>query len=78
MEIFKPKVNMEEKFAVAVPVEGGDVCIVQTYKTRTALASAFSKWQKFASTKGLTLPLAIEIVDETMKCKILKDILEES
>lgn len=78
IETFEPKIDTTHKFAVAVPVEGGDVCIIETYATREALAVAFDGWSNFATERCITQPCPIEIIDKEMRCKVLTNILEGS
>ena len=78
MDAFEPKVDDSHEFAVATPIQGGGLCIVQTYETRSELAAGFLQWKTFASQRGITEPYPIQIINETMKCKILREMLNET
>jgi hypothetical protein len=77
IEVFKPQVDMELKYAVAVPAEGGIVMPVQSYETMEQLREGYKTWQQFASGRGITKPVPIEFVDKTGKCRVLTDLLSQ-
>lgn len=77
LEAFKPIIRPGDKYAVAVPVEGGGVCIIGTYPSREQLENGYRDYNSYANKKGITRPVPVEIVDQkTMMVKILKDLIE--
>ena len=77
-EIFKTKFNRTQKYAVAVPIEGGNVAPIQSYDTLPQLIEGYKLWQQYAFERQLTTPVAIEFIDNKGKCKILTDILQDN
>lgn len=75
MELFSTKIDVQHRFGVAVPTEGGTMAIIQTYETKELLENDYREWQKYASERGITKPYPIEFLDNNGRCKILTDIL---
>lgn len=76
VEAFKPSVDKEHKYAVAVPVEGGSVVPIQSYETLEQLRKGYQDWQQYASDRKITGTVPIEFIDASGKCRVLTDLLQ--
>ena len=76
IDAFKPRIKEEERFAVAVPTEGGIVVVIQTYHNMEQLETGYKDWLKYASQRNITKPYPIELLDDSGKCKILTALVD--
>ncbi len=75
IESFKPQLDSEYKYAVAVPIEGEKVVPIQSYETLEQLKEGYQTWLQYATERKITKPLPIEFLDKSGKCQVLTDIL---
>lgn len=54
-EVFKPKVDGQHEFAVAVPA-GKTMFMIETYATREYLRIEYERWKEYAAKHGITKP----------------------
>lgn len=78
MGIFKPQVNAEHKYAVAVPAQGGVVVPIQSFETLEQLKEGYRAWRQYATERDITSPVPIEFLDKSGKCKALIDIIKDN
>lgn len=69
--------RFEDNFAVAIPVEGGALYIVETYPSRESLMRGYRIMYNSAVERGVPKPVPVEKVDEHWKCKVLDDIVSD-
>ena len=73
----KPEFDPRYKYAVALGVEGGTVAPLKSYEHLEELKLGYKEWLDYATTRGLTKPVPIELIDNKGTCKILTAIIIE-
>lgn len=82
LRICRPKrINPNDRFGVAVPVEGGNLMIIETFPSREQLETGYNDFYLIAKNIDLTFPLPIEYIQDVSergvgKCKILVDLIK--
>lgn len=82
VEVIKPELDREHKYAVGVRIEGGGFCPVMSYKTEEQLEQGFSQWYQTACQRGITKPIAVEKEDrekawDGAQCFVLRGLMEK-
>jgi len=78
LDFFEPKINANHKFAVAVYTGCRKLVILQTYPSLEQLEAGYKDWYKYASKRGVTKPYPVEILDPSLKCRVLKNMISPS
>ena len=78
IESFKPDWKKEDKYAVAIPVQGGTVAPLASYDNLELLKAGYTKWKAYALKNGITKPLPIQFLDNKGTCKILTELIQET
>ncbi|MBI2558860.1 hypothetical protein HYW20_06060 [Candidatus Woesearchaeota archaeon] len=76
-KVFKPKVDKNHRYCVAVPAEGKRMMSIQSYETLELLREGYKHWQEYSAKNKITAPFPIEIVVESGRIRVLTDILNE-
>ncbi len=58
----RPELDIQHRYAVGVPIEGGGISPIKSYNTIKELEEAFIKMYQSANDKGITKPLPIDKV----------------
>jgi hypothetical protein len=79
MDIFRPKINKNHKYGVAIPLVSGNFSLLQTYPDMDELKSGYRSWYNFAWKRGVTKPLPVEKTeDDWSKCSLMKEVINIS
>ena len=75
------RIDLKDRFGVAIPVEGGRVMVIETFPSREQLETGYNDFYQMAKDLKITLPLPIEYIGEVSergvsKCKILVDLIK--
>lgn len=58
-----PSSNPDDKYAVAIVIECGDVSLLESYPDEELLEKGYNSWKRFAEYRGLTKPVRIMFID---------------
>ncbi len=74
-EIFKPNLNSEQRYAVAIYLGNKTVCSIESYPTEETLENGYRVWSEIAKERNLSKPVPIEFIDADGKCEIREDLI---
>ena len=77
-EEVRPRIDTREKYGISLLTESGILFLIQSYGSLEQLKESYTSWRQYASNKGVTLPVPIELLDDKGGCKILTDIIQST
>lgn len=78
----RPELNRQHRYAVGVPIEGGDIVPLKSYNTIKELEEAFIPMYQSANDMGITKPLPIEKISrdkdwDGAKCFMVRGLIKK-